>query len=136
MKPGWHDGERGRRRSEEAERRKAHDAVCERVDKLTRSQAAKQLLSPDGLRFLTRLAAKHKDGVEVIGFAGDMIDVKTDAINELFPKEPPRPLPAPKKEDKDKEEPEVPQLSLATMRLNSTDLELPLARALERSGQK
>src|SRR5207248_2945470 len=36
-----------KRRREEAARKKAHDAVCERIDALTRAQTVKQLLSPD-----------------------------------------------------------------------------------------
>ncbi len=131
-----------KRRREAVSRKKAHDAVCERVDALTRSQAIKQLLSRDGVRLLDQIKAKKsKVEIELMGFAGDIQDAKLDALDELFRKEQPtkdKPKPAEKEnEDKDKDKKDKEKEKPAPVnRLSKTDLGLPLARALERSAGK
>jgi hypothetical protein len=125
-----------KRQREEALRRKAHDAVCSRVDALTRSQTIKQLLSRDGVRFLDQIKAKkEKVEIELIGFATDAQDVKLEAMDELFRKDQPnrdKPKPAEKDSDdkKDRENP------ITVSRTSGTDLGVPLAHALTRSGAK
>ncbi|HKB42508.1 MAG TPA: hypothetical protein VKD72_39135, partial [Gemmataceae bacterium] len=116
------------RREKEAEaRRKAHDEVCVRVDALTRSQVARELLSDDGVRLLRQIAAKHQ--VELFGFSGDIQESKPDEVEALF-KKGALPKPAAKDAKKDKAEEET----TAPPRTAATDLKLPLIRALQQSG--
>src|SRR5262249_51028390 len=114
------------------ERRQAHDRLCQAVDGLTRTQAGKRLLEKGGVHLLDTIAAKHK--VEVIGFAQESWDVKSEQLEELFRqlreeasggREPPD-----SKSNQGAHTPRSPQQSLAY-----TDLRLPLEEALKRSGQ-
>jgi hypothetical protein len=100
-----------RRRDLETERRRLHDLVCERMDKLTRTETARRILGETGLGLLSTLAAKHE--VELLGFGRDAWDLKPDQHEELFRKQ-------------GAGGPE----NVAAF----TDLRLPLVRALERSG--
>jgi hypothetical protein len=102
--PQWGD------EKERADDRASHDRVCRRIDEMTRAQVGARVLAADGLRLLDTVAARHK--VELLGFAQEAWDVKTDsdagaAANEKQP---------------------------AAGALQFTDLRLPLTRALERSG--
>jgi hypothetical protein len=101
----------GRRRAE-SERREKFAEVCRRVDQLTRSEIARRVLTADGAGLLPAIGAKHK--VEVIGFTQEVWDVKPDAAADLF-------KPA------EGDQGHAPGAAF-------TDLRLPLARALERSG--
>src|SRR5262249_12355503 len=124
VKPDEFPDDPQRREKEEEARRKSHDEVCNRVDALTRAQAARQLLSDNGVRLLRQIAAKHK--VELFGFSSDLQESTPAELEVLFKKEMP-----PKNAKKDKPEEEtVSSLS----RTAATDLKLPLTRALERSG--
>src|SRR5262249_27693096 len=49
-----------RRRELTEERRRPHDQVCQRIDALTRTQAALRVLSVDGARLLPALTKKHQ----------------------------------------------------------------------------
>ncbi len=121
--PQWvHDDEARsdpQRRGElESSRRGQHDRVCELADKVTRTQAARRVLGDDGLRLLSALATKHD--VELIGFHStawnappDRPAALFDAANEANAEQTPAPTSNP---------------------AGFTDLRLPLARALERSG--
>ena len=102
-----------KRRQLENERREKFAEVCRRVDDLTRSEIARRVLTAeDGAGLLPAIGAKHK--VEVIGFTQEVWDVKPDAVADLF-----KPAQG--------EQGRAPGSSF-------TDLRLPLARALERSG--
>jgi hypothetical protein len=103
-------GDPARRAALEAERRRAHDEICQRVDGLTRAQISRRILGKEGAGLLPALVkAKHE--VDLLGFARDSWDVKPDQLDELF-----RPLDA------------------ASNAAAFTDLRLPLVKALERSG--
>jgi hypothetical protein len=102
----------GKRRQVEAERREKFAEVCRRVDRLTRSEIARRVLTADGAGLLPAIGAKHK--VEVIGFTQEAWDVNSDAVGDLF-------------------KPAVGNTARAPGTA-FTDLHLPLARALERSG--
>lgn len=54
----------------------AYDEIQRRVDALTRSQTAKRVLAPDGVRLYDVLAGRHH--VELLSFAQDAWDVKPD----------------------------------------------------------
>jgi hypothetical protein len=125
VKPDEHRDDPKRRREVEAERRRAHDKVCARVDELTRAETSRKVLSDDGLRLLSALAAAgHR--VELVAFHKDTVEVPGANLDELFRK---GPAPAAYgKEDKGKQ---APPSSAASA---FTDLRLPLARALETSG--
>src|SRR5205807_300738 len=84
VKPDEFPKDSERRGKEEEERHKAHDAVCARVDDLTRAQVARRLLSDDGARLLGQLAAAHK--VKLYGFAGTLQEGRPDQPEELFQK--------------------------------------------------
>ena len=100
-----------RRRLLTKERRALHDQVCAQVDKLTRTEIARALLTADGGGFLPAVTARHK--VELLGFHKDAWDVKPDQVEDLF-----RP----------------PAAAAGDPQASFTDLRLPLLRALERSG--
>src|SRR5262249_8327793 len=95
------DDAEGREKAE-AERRKAHDEWRPAVDPLTPSEAARQLLSPDGVRLLARISANHK--LELIGFAGAVKDATPDALDKLFKKADDKPPAAGEKKVEVKEE--------------------------------
>jgi hypothetical protein len=95
-------------------RQMLHEQICQRVDALTRTQIAKRLLTPDGVRLLATVAGKHK--VEVLGFAQDAWDAKPDQLEELF------------KQLRDNDP------AKKTTSSAYTDLRLPLEQALKRSG--
>src|SRR5262249_44206996 len=82
------------------------------VDQLTRSEIARRVLTADGAGLLPAIGARHK--VEVTGFTQEAWDVKADAVADLF---------KPAEGDQAR-----------TPGAAFTDLRLPLARALERSG--
>ena len=111
-----HDDPQRRRELEET-RRAQHDKVCELADKVTRTQAARAVLGDDGVRLLSSLAARHD--VELIGFHGTAWSVPLDKSDALFD--------APAPPDKDAAAP-------TSNPAGFTDLHLPLARGLERSG--
>jgi hypothetical protein len=101
-----------KRRQLEAERREKFAAVCRRVDALTRSEIARRVLADDGAGLLAAIGAKHQ--VEVIGFTQEAWDLKPDGLADLF--KPAQGDPA------------------RAAGSSFTDIRLPLARALERSG--
>jgi hypothetical protein len=115
--PGEHADDPARRRDLEAKRRGAHDKVLARVDALTRSEAARRVLSDDGLHLLSALAAAGHQ-VELVGFHRDAFAAPAAQLEELF-----RKVHAPA--DKPGED----KSTAAAF----TDLRLPLARALEAS---
>jgi hypothetical protein len=69
----------------------AHDAVCRRVDALTRAEAARRVLAEEGARLLPALLKKHQ--VELVGFAQQTWDARPDHLDDLFP--PPSREPSP-----------------------------------------
>jgi hypothetical protein len=87
-----------------------HDPLCRQVDQLTRTEVARRLLAPDGVQLLQALAARHE--IKLIGFAGKTWDAPADRLDELF-----RPAPTAKAASR-----------------HHTDLDRPLARALEPPG--
>ncbi|HMC65675.1 MAG TPA: vWA domain-containing protein, partial [Gemmataceae bacterium] len=100
-----------------------HDRVCERVDSLTRTQAGRRLLLPDGINLLGAVARRHR--IDLVGFARESWDVPPDQAESLF-----RPLsvvhtPLPKSDDKGQ---------VTNDQGQATDLRVPLARALEQTG--
>ena len=106
-----------------AEERSRHDRVCERVDSLTRTQAGRRLLLPDGINLLGAVARRHR--IDLVGFARESWDVPPDQAESLF-----RPLsvvhaPLPKSDDKGQ---------VTNDQGQATDLRVPLARALEQTG--
>ncbi|HEY7427769.1 MAG TPA: hypothetical protein VH682_26295, partial [Gemmataceae bacterium] len=84
------------------------DKLCALVDELTRSQIAERILSADGMRLLPALMGKHE--VELLGFNREAWELKPDQLAELF------------------RNPDEKKAGA------SSDLRLPLVRALERSG--
>jgi hypothetical protein len=89
--------------------RHLHDQVCQRVDRWTRSNIARRILSDEGLSLLPALAAKHR--IELMGFARDAWHVEPDRLDQLFAKNGADPS--------------------EIVRSSFTDLGSPLARALE-----
>jgi hypothetical protein len=71
------------RRELEARRREVHDEVCARVDRLTRSEAARRVVSDDGLGLLSALA-RNGHHVELVGFHQDIMQVPTGRAADLF----------------------------------------------------
>jgi hypothetical protein len=104
---GWikeyEDGRGPRWAEREAKQRPAHDAVCKRVDELTRSETARRVLAADGVGLLPALAKQHD--VKLLGFHRETWELKPDQLAELFAK--------------------------AEGGAAYTDLRLPLVRALE-----
>jgi hypothetical protein len=126
VRPDEHKDDPERRRRLEAERRRAHDQVCARVDRLTRAEASRKVLGDDGVRLLSALAAAgHR--VELVGFHKDTVEIPGGDLDELFRKEP---APFEKAKEGNDRQPPPWQDSAAAF----TDLRLPLARALETSG--
>jgi hypothetical protein len=105
--PDEHANDSEKRQKVAEERRQQHDALCERVDALKRSEAARRVLGPDGVNLLNLVAARHR--MELMGFAREPRDATPDDLDALFGK------PA---DD--------------AMR---TDLRLPLERALKQDGE-
>jgi hypothetical protein len=108
------------------ERRTVHDQLCARVDRLTRADVARALLTADGGGFLPAVRARHQ--VELVGFHRDLWDVKPEQVEDLF--RPPASTngPAPQAEDARPRGTEPPAGA------SFTDLRQPLLRALEGSG--
>ncbi|HEY7311928.1 MAG TPA: hypothetical protein VH643_21370 [Gemmataceae bacterium] len=129
VKPGQFADDPARRREIEKEHQAAHDKLCSVVDRLTRSQAAERILSTDGVRLLSALAAKHD--VELLGFHQEAWELKRDQLAELFHREGKTgETPVPRREDE-----ATPAQGRAEAKAAAfTDLRLPLVRALERSG--
>ncbi|HZT83366.1 MAG TPA: vWA domain-containing protein, partial [Gemmataceae bacterium] len=100
-----------RRKQLEAERRRQHDQVCQRVDGFTRNQLARRLLDADGAGLLTKLSGRFQ--VELIGFADETWDAPPDKLDDLFGKD---------------VRPRSPALAF-------TDLGRPLDRVLEKAGE-
>jgi hypothetical protein len=94
-----------KRRELQEERQAKHAEVIRRVDALTRTETARRVLGDEGAGLLSAVTARHK--AEVIGFAQEGWDVPPDGIADLFAR---------------------------SAGSSFTDLRLPLARALERSG--
>ncbi len=115
-----------RRRELEETRHAQHDKVCELADKVTRTEAARRVLGDDGVRLLSSLAAKHD--VELLGFHGEAWKVPADRPDALFNLAPAADA---KAKAPDKPADKAPALSHPS---DFTDLHLPLAAGLERSG--
>jgi hypothetical protein len=120
------DPERRRRLAEE--RRALHDTLCRQVNQLTRSQIAQRILSREGARLLTAVADKHH--VELLGFHEESWDVQPEQADELF-RPPSAPTGPPTIADQQPTAEKGPR-----SKGQRTDLSLPLARALERSGKE
>jgi hypothetical protein len=105
----------GRRQRLEEERRGQYAQVCRRVDAATRAEVVRRVLAEDGAGLLHSITAKHK--AEVMGFTQEAWDVNPDVLGPLFEPKPAEGAPGYR----------PPGSAL-------TDLRLPLARALERSG--
>jgi hypothetical protein len=102
----------GRRRELEDERKRVHGQICQHVDALTRSQAARRVLDQDGINLLSTLAAKHD--VELLGFNREAWEARPDRLDDLFARQ---------------------QAASAEGPASAfTDLHLPLAQALAQSG--
>jgi hypothetical protein len=101
------------------ERRQPHDQVCQRIDRLTRSETARRILSADGLGLVRALSAKHQ--VELHGFAKEEWEVEPDEIDKLF-----------ETAAGAATQPAAP--GRAASHAAFTDLRLPLGRALEHPG--
>ncbi len=108
-----------KRRQLADERRALHDKVCAAVDKLTRSEVARRLLTGEGADLLGRIAVKHK--IELIGFDREAWAVKQEQVHDLFPG---------KATDGKAKQPAAEARSGAAF----TDLRAPLLHALEHSG--
>ncbi len=65
------------------QRRKAHDAIIEKIDSLTRSDIARLVLG-DGVKLLGSISEKHT--VDLLGFHRDLWELKPDQLDELFRK--------------------------------------------------
>jgi hypothetical protein len=140
VKPDEFPEDAERRRKEEKTRTKQYDTLRERVDTLTRSQAAEKLLSNDGLRLLAKLRSKHE--VELFTFSRDTQSVPLDQLDKLFTRDkPPAIKEQPEKKDpnagnkKDKKDQEEKDGTPTTARTAATDLALLQKRALERAGE-
>jgi hypothetical protein len=108
--------------------------VVERVDALTRAEAARRVLSDDGAGLLRILADKHH--VDLMGFGRETWDVPADQVDGLFgivkPGDEPKIVPVGKNEVLVVEKPLPTPLPPGATQ--GTDLLLPLTRALERTG--
>jgi hypothetical protein len=58
------------------------DQVCQQVDRLTRAEIARRILSEDGLGLLPALAAGHR--VELIGFNREVWQTAPERLDSLF----------------------------------------------------
>jgi hypothetical protein len=120
--PRWlSDGEAtagaARRRQLARQRQSWHDQLCRQVDKLTRTDAARLLLTAEGRGLLPALRSRHV--VELMGFHQEAWDVAPGRASDLF-----RPAGRARK---------GPGRGLY-LGPGCTDLGQPLARALARSG--
>jgi hypothetical protein len=111
-----------RRRHLEEERRQAHDEVCKRVDQLTRADAARLILMPEGAGLLPLLTGKHQ--VELIGFHREWWELRPDQVGEVSRK--------PGGGGGGAKTASAPEDGVNSSAF--TDLRLPLLQALERSG--
>jgi hypothetical protein len=93
----------------EAERREAFREVCRRVDALTRGEISQRILSQSGSGLLEPLAQQHT--VELLGFHHQLWELNPQQAEELFR--------TAKGTDSERD---------------FTDLQAPLARAVERAG--
>jgi hypothetical protein len=119
VKPDEAKDDPAKRRRLTEERRKAHDELCRRVDELTRGEVARLVLDKEGLALLPALTDKHS--VELLGFNREAWELKSDQMDELFRS-------AEGKSAGTEKEP------VSSKESAFTDIRLPLARALERSG--
>lgn len=65
-----------------AERRRGYEALCGRVDALTRAEIARLVLDKSGIGLLPALASKH--AVELWGFDRELREMKPEQLDELF----------------------------------------------------
>jgi hypothetical protein len=121
--PGEARDDPARRGQLEQERRGVHDRVCERVDRLTRTEAARRVLSPEGVGLVQALAAKGHT-VELLGFHGKLWDVKAEDLEGLF-----------RKGEAGRDAGQPPDPAAAAADAAFTDLHLPLERALKGEGK-
>lgn len=128
-----------RRQQLQAERRQQHHQVFQRIDALTRLQVAHKVLADDGGQLLKAIEARHK--VELLGFAQETWDVPRDQFDDLFTRR--TGAVSPRKGEKKEGVQKTPGAEktpganappLPGAQTQSTDLRLPLVRALERSG--
>jgi hypothetical protein len=119
------------RRRQLQEDRRLHDLVCQRVDALTRAQLSQKVLGPEGAGLLPALAEKHQ--VDLLGFAREAWELTPDQVLSQG-------ADAPRSVERRPVEPAAgdgrkdmaPAITASVF--TNTDLSLPLARALERSG--
>ncbi|MGE3805814.1 MAG: hypothetical protein AB7K24_14155 [Gemmataceae bacterium] len=134
--PRWLDDEEAKKPPEEQrklidERKRQHDRLIERVDRLTRLGVVEKVLltqEGQGMGLLDAIAEKHE--VKVVGFARDLRDLERDEVAGYL--SPFARVPEKKTQpggDKKNEPAPIPAAD------DGTDLSLPLVRALERSGQ-
>src|SRR5262245_24616599 len=90
--------------------RAAHNQICTRIDNLTRTQIAQNVLAGNAVVLVNEASKRH--GVEVVGFSQEIGDLAIDEITSLPPS------------------------AGADGKSAYTDLRLPLLRALERSGRE
>ncbi|MFN4261236.1 MAG: hypothetical protein ACK4RK_18260 [Gemmataceae bacterium] len=105
-----------RRRQLREQRQQAHDALCQQIDHLTRTQVARTILSDEGLGLVRALQSKHH--VQLVGFAQDSWQVDPKQLDQLF--QDVRPMSA------------IDQ----PHHTRFTDLRLPVTKARERSGER
>src|SRR5579859_3205504 len=116
-----------RRATLAGERQKAHDQICQVMDRLTRAGVAQRLLAGEGPDLLGALARKHK--VEIVGFSKEAWDVNPDQLSDLLDR---YAWVRPPSTDKKNDDAKNPDKDYG--RDDGTDISLPLQRALERSG--
>src|SRR5260370_23332105 len=73
---------RAGREPSEGERRRLHETLCRRVDRMTRTETVRRLLADDGGGLLKRL--RERAEVELIGFADDITEASPDHPDDLF----------------------------------------------------
>ncbi len=109
---GWiQDYELGHVPQMTEEQKRAQEEICERVDRLTRTQIAQLVLDKTGVNLLSQLTARHE--VELIGFNREVWEMPPDRVNDLFAR---------------------PAAGTDSPAGALTDLHLPLARALTNPG--
>src|SRR5579885_1459915 len=80
---GWiQDYELGHVPQMTEEQKRAQEEICERVDRLTRTQIAQLVLDKTGVNLLSQLTARHE--VELIGFNREVWEMPPDRVNDLF----------------------------------------------------
>lgn len=128
--PVWVDKEEfpdnlERRRQLEGERRKQYTQIIQNVDQLSRLGIVQKVLAKEGGDLLDAIGQKHK--VEILSFAQETGDLKAEQLDELFV--------VPPSGGSAARPPEGGTTNSRGGATDSTDLRLPLIRALERSGK-